>query len=229
MGPSYFLPYFDDLAKDAELFFYTQGAGGVTTIEGLIDEIDAALPHCRGGRIFILGHSFGGSLALEYVKRRGAEALDGLILMSWIHELKNWFEDYYERKLKNSDTPEEDYKDDEDFRAKTVAIADQYFSKTHLQEGRKLLAESRYDLALYRKINETFFNAYSGIATLKKLDVPVLSIAGADDDVVSLAHLRRGSAFNSKIKAVEIAGAAHFPFVEKPGEVLSAIRAFITP
>lgn len=215
MDSSYFSPYFDALSKDAELFFYTQGSSGADSIEGLINEIDVALPHCRGGRLFILGHSFGGSLALEYVKRRGADALDGLILVSWVHELKN------------SGAPEEDYKDDEDFRAKTVAIAEQYFSKTHLDEGRKILEASRYDLLLYRKINETFFNAFSGVDILKKLDMPVLSVAGAEDDVVSLSHVRRGCALNTKIKPVEIAGAAHFPFVEKKDEVLATIADFI--
>jgi pimeloyl-ACP methyl ester carboxylesterase len=213
MGPSYFLPYFDGLAKDAELFFYTQGSSGADTIEGLVDEIDVALPHCRGGHIFILGHSFGGALALEYVKRRGADALDGLILMSWVHEMKA-------RHFK-------DYKDDEDFCAKTAAIAEQYFSPSHVDEGRKILSASSYDLSLHHKINETFFNAFSSANVLKQLDRPILSVAGTDDHVVSLAHVRRGCGFNAKIKAVEIAGVGHFPFMEKREEVLAAIREFV--
>ena len=84
MDDSYFLPYLQAPFQSYELVLYTQGeASNGHDINALVAELDNLVDQFTGNRVFLLGHSFGGALALEYLARHGKK-IAGLILCSWL-------------------------------------------------------------------------------------------------------------------------------------------------
>ena len=57
--------------------------------------------------------------------------------------------------------------------------------------------------------------------------VPVLAIAGDDDYITPFSQARRLVEGVPTARAVEIANAGHFPFVEQPAAYLAALREFL--
>ena len=86
----YLVPELDELAESSRLVYYDQrgrgrSAGGVrpedVTIDTEIDDLDQLRRQLQLGRIAVLGHSWGGVLAMEYATRR-PEHVSHLILMN---------------------------------------------------------------------------------------------------------------------------------------------------
>src|SRR5690606_8174519 len=102
--------------------------------------VKAAVDDQRGRDVFLLGHSFGGALALEYIRRHGSLGLRGLILVSWIHQ-PDWIQDFL--------AMHPDYKEPQidqaltgnaRFRAMVVADAGLYFGPETIELGREVLS-----------------------------------------------------------------------------------------
>jgi len=87
---SYLVPELDELAESSRLVYYDQrgrgrSAAGVrpedVTIDTEIDDLDQLRRQLQLGRIAVLGHSWGGVLAVEYATRH-PEHVSHLILMN---------------------------------------------------------------------------------------------------------------------------------------------------
>jgi pimeloyl-ACP methyl ester carboxylesterase len=61
-----------------------------------------------------------------------------------------------------------------------------------------------------------------------QLKVPVMLIAGLDDQINPIAMNREMAAKMQKPWLIEIAGAGHMLMLEKPEEVANALKTFIT-
>lgn len=76
MNSSYFMPYMDELAKDHEIIFYDQRGSGKSletpldanhiNIGQFVEDMDRVRNHLGFEKVVVMGHSWGGLLALEY-------------------------------------------------------------------------------------------------------------------------------------------------------------------
>lgn len=226
---SYFTPYFGGPEAPYEAVFYTQGFSGKPGTTGLIAELHGFVEKFLDRPLFLFAHSFGAALALEYIRRHDEKNLSGLILCAWIHDKQNWLDDYCRRfAISPRDLKNKEPKDDAEFKAVTLAASDRYyFSEGFSREGTQLWESVRFNSALYNAISREFFDDFSAADVVRSLRLPSLSIAGVNDQIVGIEHVRRGCALNAKIKSVEIGGVGHFPFVEKTAETNRSIADFL--
>lgn len=99
--PSYYLEPLAALAADRKVVFYDQlGCGrserpddaSLWTIERSVAEVEAVRQQLGLGRVHVLGHSWGGFLALAYGSRHGDD-LASLVLSSPLVSTAGWMED----------------------------------------------------------------------------------------------------------------------------------------
>lgn len=227
---SYFLPAFGGGNAPYEAVFYTQGSSGALGVDGLISELSELVTKRSDRPVFLFGHSFGASLILEYVRRHDERGLAGLALCSWIHDKKDWLDDYCRRfRLSPRELKNKTLKDDAEFKAATLAASDRYyFTEAFRETGRALWNTVGFNSAVYNDISREFFDDFDATDVVRSLKLPVLSLAGAADEIVGLGHVRRGCALNPGIESTEIKDAGHFPFVENPEETHAALERFLT-
>lgn len=227
---SYFPPYFGGENAPYEAVFYTQGEGREPGIDGLIGELRGFVEKLSDRPLFLFAHSFGAALALEYVRRHDEKNLSGLILCAWIHDKKNWLDDYCRRfKLSPRDLKTKAPLSDAEFKAATVAASDRYFfSEGFREKGKKLWDAVRFNAAVYETITREFFDDFDAADVVRSLKLPTLSLAGTEDEIVGLGHVRRGAGLNPEIQTVEVAGAGHFPFAEKTAQTAGAVASFLS-
>ncbi|MBX5440216.1 MAG: alpha/beta hydrolase [Solirubrobacteraceae bacterium] len=80
----------------------------------------------------------------------------------------------------------------------------------------------RVDVAL----DEDAFDGYDVRDRLAGVDAPLLAIAGAEDRALPPAAAAEIAALAPRERLVTIDGAGHFPYAERPGAYLDAVRAF---
>ncbi|RMG87369.1 MAG: alpha/beta fold hydrolase, partial [Bacteroidetes bacterium] len=90
LGHAYFLPHFEKLAQDHTLIFYDQRASGQSasdldsadiSLDLFLKDIDALRAYFGQEKISLLGHSWGGLLAMQYALKY-PDRIDKLILSS---------------------------------------------------------------------------------------------------------------------------------------------------
>lgn len=235
------------LADHYTLVFYDHRCNGRSvgppvasmTWDNLTADADALRAALGFERWAVLGHSFGGKVALEYALRY-PQRLSHLVLM---------------------DTGADSFWDTENapqilaergFSPKTVRLAERFFRgriapRAYLPSLMRL--GSAYDphTSLLSAI-PTFARAWRsrprsapfifgfrhlmpGWSVMDRLDeirVPTLVMAGRDDFVFPPEHQAQIAAGIPGARLLIIDGAGHNPHDEQPGQVTAAIRAFIT-
>ena len=76
----YLKPYFDGLEPQFKCVFFDQKKGGAIQIGDLLEQLEKIVK-AETNKVVIVGHSWGGILATEYVLRHTNE-ISGLVLMS---------------------------------------------------------------------------------------------------------------------------------------------------
>lgn len=156
----------------------------------------------------LLGHSYGGFLALEYAVRR-PETLSRLVLAGtsagpvagdWPHvrrdrDVEEFFRERWPRFFAGEDRHEEVLE--------RLAFSWEPFEAAFHGEL------PRFDLR----------------DRARSLDLPVLLVAGSEDRYRSSMVELAASMRNARL--VEIPGTGHFPFLEAPGAFLAAVRDFL--
>ncbi len=237
MDPSYFFPYLNPLACDAELIFYRQGCSGAVTIDALVDELAQVVKFFQGSEIFLFGHSFGGALALEYGKRFGLTDLAGLILVSWVYDDK-WFarslvkySDFCNslqltqeaREKARLSKPSVNVKCRESF----LDFVPLYFTPKNHDLGQRIIANTEYNGELFFSVMGGYLKNFDLLPFIQTISIPTLSILGKEDGVVSAEYIRAGLAGNCRMKQHEISNVSHFPFIEDTDQFISVVKAFV--
>lgn len=211
------------------------------TWENLTADADALRHHLGIEKWAVLGHSFGGHVALEYALRYPSR-LSHLILLDtggdsrWARDeapkvalqrtgsrekaelVRRWFHgDFEPKKMLSS----------------LMSMGDLYNPHTNLWSLTRQLAGGEWrGLFTLRPqplifAGRTLMNGWSVMARLGEIRVPVLVVAGRDDFIFppeATTELARRIP-NAKLRIVD--GAGHNPQSEQPSAVLSAIRAFL--
>lgn len=232
MDDSYFRPYFTDLEKDFFCAYYTQGDGGDFSLKGLLAELDLVRQKICGKneKVVLLGHSFGGTLALEYIRKHGEKNILALVALGWNYNTALRLQ-FMRATDKAEETPQLelplDY-DDAQYKQDMIHAVDLYFTRDKRDEGLRLFKNCQFNAALSHKIHHEFLHRYDGIGALKNISVPTLCLYGEEDKIITPKYIRHGLKLNPRILGHEIYEVGHFPFVEKPTEVNFLIRDFLS-
>lgn len=245
---SYFLPQLSPLEKDFQLIFYDQRASGrslaevdsaTMTLDVFVEDIEAIRKAFGLEKINVLGHSWGGLVAMKYAIKHN-QHLNKLILSNSI--APNVTEWQMEGQVVGQRATENDF-----IERQAIITSGALQSEDATEAIEKLLRISfRPQMADTTKLNE--LNLYVPKDYLKRSDVfalispdltnfdlypeigkitcPVLVLYGNREPAVYLHATRMAEAFPSgELKVVD--GAGHFPFVEKPQEYNQAVIDFL--
>ena len=244
-SPEYLRPVADALAKKYSLvLFHQRGTGksalakydgSVLELKKLVADLDSLRRELKQEKLTLVGHSFGGILSMMYAREhpdriRALALIDsgGPTLQSvpkFNANLEARFSDEEKLKIKEWSDPERKKADHkravlEITKAKTPA----YFAdRTKAQ----LLIDS---------MNEQWFNdaVFWGVvmqmaaldlrAGLEKVKAPVIVIHGKQDPLESADEVQ-ATFPGSRLVLIENAG--HFPWLEQPEKVYSALDGFL--
>ena len=254
---AYLLPELDRLAVDFRLVFYDQRGRGRSfhgegpddvTIESETDDLDRIRAWAGPETFVLLGHSWGGLLAMEYAIRH-PDRVSHLILMDTAPAAHQDFQEL-RRWLRSLRSPEQlarmgELAADPAFVAGDPDANAEYnrihFAPTirrsedlDLVVGRFYTASTPAGIAAAKAIEESLYaqtwlnEAYDLFPPLRELRIPTLIIRGEHDFIPESAS-RRIVASLQPSRFVEIPDAGHFAFVEQPEVVCSAIAEFLAP
>ena len=250
-GPGFEVDYMAPVAKafpnNRKIFFEQRGTGrsrprtlqpADMTLHTVVEDLEALRQHLKLERLFLVGHSWGGMLAMAYGVAH-PDHVDRLILVDSggpTLEFTTWFDDNLRARLRPEDVEAERYWTEagkrglppEKVAVETVrAISPGYFFDR--QKGLAFAAELA-DNSLHPDVPELLFadlaKSYDLRAGLRVLDRPVLIIHGHQDPMgdktaEDLHALMR----NSTLVYLDKCG--HFPWIEQPERFVKAIADFV--
>jgi len=245
----YTLAPFRQLKDQFTLVFYDHrcngqsvGADAATmTWENLTADADALRQHLGFERLAVLGHSFGGHVALEYALRFPSR-LSHLILLDTGGDAK-WARDEAPRVALQRTGSREKAElvrrwfhgdlDPKKMLSSLMSMGDLYNPHTNLWSLTRELASGEWrGLFTLRPealifAGRTLLNGWSVMDRLHEIRVPVLVMAGHDDFIFPPEATRELASRIPKARLQLIDGAGHNPQSEQPDVVMSAIRAFL--
>ena len=255
-GPGGCVERYEPLEELAEkgipLIFYDQLGCGYSkvpkgneylwTFETYLEELENVIKYFKLKRFNILGHSWGGMLALEWVTTRKHDGLDKLIIFSTLPSTKIWNDEHFKMI--------EAYPEDE----KRAIIDDYHFievDKKILKQGLKrfyqehvskkkdkkyVFTRKRFpktNREIYEKMwgkSELFgtgtLKDWNTIPDLKNIENNTLIISGKfDESTTTINELMHKEVKNSKWVLLE--KSHHIGYAEEPEIALDEIRKFI--
>lgn len=251
---SYLLPDLDRLACAFRLIYYDQRGRGksspgvapdAVTIESEVDDLDRLRQFFGLDAIAVLGHSWGGLLALEYATRH-PDQVSHLILLNAapashadllrFREQRQAAEASSLAKMRTiADRPE--YVDGDietDAEYYRVHFSKALRRRDHLESViRRLRTHFKpEDVVKARAIEDRLYAQtwlspeYDLLARFRKLSLPTLIIHG-DYDFVPLECARNVAEAGSGSRLIVLSDCGHFAYLERPTEVLNAIVDFL--
>lgn len=245
----YLLPQMDQLARDHFVIFYDQRGCGKSTgeineksinIETFVNDIEAIRQAFKFDKISILGHSWGGFLAMSYAIAH-PEHVDKLILANSMpasaEGLISFINEWVQRTSPYSKEIEE-IRNTNEFSEGNSELFERYdhiIFKTYCylpenanQLNLKMTAQASVNRSkVYEMFRQNVFDKPFNLhAQLKNLTIPTLVIHGDFDPIPSFtAQNIHESLQNSKYVLMKDCG--HFPYVEKPHEFFNEIKEFL--
>jgi proline iminopeptidase len=240
---TYFRPFLDPLAEQGKVVYVDHrghGRSGRPPVETLTHErLAADVEELRVklglGKMILMGHSYGGFIALEYALRH-QDQLAGLVLLCTAPVLD--YGDVIMENAKRRGTPEQlaavdrifsnQIRTDEDLRTVWAAIAPLYFVKFDPKLAAELDRVGSYSGAACHRAFADLVPAYNVLPRLGEIRVPTLVISGRQDWITPVAQggerLHRGIP-RSELVVFEQSG--HYPFIEEQPAFLSAVKRWV--
>lgn len=255
-GPGGCIERYEPLEKLADfgipLIFYDQLGCGYSRVPKnhkiswnfpvFLNEFENLLKYFNLKKYYVLGHSWGGMLALEYVCNFENKGLEKLILFSTLPSTQIWNDEHM--KMLDEFTHEEKaallaQKDGKKFDKKEYKNAVKKFIKNHV--GRKSTEIYQFKRKKFPKTNKEIYekmwgkSEFFGTGTLKDwnvedklktINVPTLIISGAVDE----SSPRMNELMNREIKNSKwllLKKSHHIGYVEETDVVVEAIKNFI--
>ncbi len=246
---SYFLPHLEKLAQKYKLVFYDQRAAGRSSIQidsttmsldGFVEDIELLRNALSLKKINLLGHSWGGLLAMKYAIKYN-ENLDHLILSNpMAPSVEDWQAANVELSMEMNPSD----------RKRLDAIMSSGLLRTddptpYLKEMMRISYKAQfYDttklekLSLYMPKDFMFRNQIYGLlapqmnnynlyGVLSNVEVPTLVIFGESESAAEMYGGKMVSALkNAELKIIPQTG--HFPFVESTEKFIQELGTFLT-
>lgn len=236
-----FKPHLDSLTACAQLIYIDQRGCGFSdesdtdlyTLEQNVEDIEALRKHLGLEKIWVLGHSYGGMVAMSYALKY-QNYLNGLLLMAtspshrflekakkYVEEHGNKAQKYYAEKLW-----EGSFQSEEEVEEYYKVMQPLYSIKSSNNDQKK-----PYVKRAYRVLNKgfsTFLRTFDLTEDLKNIDVPTLIVAGKHDWItpVSESEEIHQQIPHSTLHILENSG--HSVFVDENKNCISLIKNFIT-
>jgi proline iminopeptidase len=250
----YLLPDMDRLADSFRLVYYDQRGRGRSfsgtqpdvTMATEVDDLDRVRESFGFESIAVLGHSWGGLLAMEYTIRH-PERVSHLILMNTApasHADALILRGELSRRKSPAQTARMDeLRSDPRFQAGDIATEAEYYrihfgttlrNPEHLDAviGRLRVAFSEEGIVVARAIEDRLYEdtwareEYDLIPALCHLDMPTLIICG-DDDFVPRDVIDRIADAIPRSRVVVLVDCGHFAYLERPDESRAVIAEFL--
>lgn len=243
----YFLPQMEGLARQHRLIFFDQRCSGKSQsdldpeqmrLDNFIADIDAVRAHYGLEKVHLLGHSFGGLLAMNYAIKH-PERLQSLILSNSQGGSSDSRAEENARLARRTDEAYqvrmESIQESEAFQAGEADAYEDFFRHMFSIEffDQKKVDALTLDLPANFVENTTRLQylyvdlaSYDLHAQLEQLEVPVLILYGDHEPLGEIAGPRLDAAFpQSEMRLIPECG--HFPFIENPKTYFEWIRNFI--
>lgn len=246
MDQGYLLPQMLELAKDHEVIFYDQRGSGKSLDTEIspqyinLERFTKDLEQFRLGlelkKFVLIGHSWGSKLAMNYATKY-QDAVSALILLNPTSADDNGTQIFYKEMIKRIDRKKnllqplfnfEDFEklDDHEIDDLYKVLFSVYFYDQKNVEYLTLKTNkisARSGFKCRDILNRESINLFPA---LKLLKIPTLIVHGNQDIMPKLAiHEIKEAIPNTQIVYLEQCG--HFPYIEKPKELFSAIRQFL--
>ena len=244
----YMLPVADFLPSSYQRVFLEQRGTGrsrveatsdTMTIRNVVEDLEGLRVHLKRERLFLVGHSWGGMLAMAYAAAH-PNRIDKMILVGPggpTLEFTTWFPDNIRMRLRPEDLEAERSWDDAEKRGidgdKAAlegirAITPGYFFD---REKGLAFAKQLVDGTVHVKVNQLLFadmaKHYDSRPGLQQLDRPVLIVQGHQDPVGDkTAEDIHAAIKNSVLTYINKCG--HFPWLEQPEAFQRAINDFLS-
>jgi proline iminopeptidase len=241
---SYFRPWLDGLGHRNRLVFYDHRGNGRSqpdvdpaqlSHELWVADAEALRIRLGLGPTFVLGHSYGGFLALEYALRY-PESVRGLILSNTApvvdfpevileNARRTGSEEDYHRVVEGLSQPMEG---DDALRDFVDAVLHLYFHDAVPLEVRRAIARVQFRAAPFNVGMFQALGQYDVSGRLGDLQVPTLVLGGAHDWVMPVEHgLDRLVEGIPGARGVVFARSGHFPFMEEPEDYRSVVASWL--
>lgn len=243
----YLLPHLEPLAREYELILYDQRICGrsdpevpaeTVRLAQFAEDIEALRVALELDRIHLMGHSFGGLLAMQYAVRHGEQLRSLILLDSMSASSTLW---HREEELLRQRTSQEVVAEGQEIRATEA------FQQRRPEAIRELLlltfraqfhdpakiggldlfvpddypARSRQFGAMMPDLTEFDLHPELG-----RLEAPALILYGASEPGATIGGVALDAALpDSRLERIEQAG--HFPFIEQQDATLAVIREFL--
>lgn len=248
MDHVYLRPGMDALATTHRVIFYDQRGAGRTegeansrtiTLDLFMADISALADSLRLGRFTMVGHSFGGLVAMHYAARH-PERLRALVLMNTVEPGRKYtipMTDMLMKRRTAADQAETQrlMQSDAMKRQDTSAVnAMLRLSFRSLFADRTRADQLRLSLdpRTVKNMANVATNLIRSMGTFDfwpvaaRITVPTLIIQGVED-AMPLQMLRELQQAISGSELVLVNDAGHFPYIEQPGPTFEAIRRFV--
>ena len=231
-------PWLDPLADELRLAYTdfrangrSSGDGADVTMERLAADVDALRQHLGHRRTWLLGHSYGGFVALEYALRY-PQKLAGLILLD-TDSAGPSHETMTDGLLRLGVRPEEmvafqeSVETTEDLLRLFESIGPWYFPHSEPHMASRVMGQT-----IYRKegseAGQRALQDWDVSRRLPEITTPCLVMTGVDDFLFPphRAEELSGNLPNSSLEIVHDSG--HLPFVEQTATVLDAVVRFVS-
>ena len=242
---TYFRPWIDSLAEGSKLIFYDHRGNGRSDRSKPLDDVyhstwaddaNALREHLGIEKMVLMGHSYGGVLALHYALQY-PETLSGLILAN---TYPAWnYKDTVLEKARERGTPEqvaavenrffERVKDDADLEELAGLIGNMYFHDPSNPIAGDFGSDVQFSADGYNRGFVDIHAQHNVISKLSKITVPTLILCGSDDWITPYEP---GSAIlhseipNSKLIMFEKSG--HCIFAEEQDKFLNVVQGFMS-
>lgn len=255
-GPGGCVERYEPLEKLADkgipLIFYDQlgcgysrvpkGNADLWTFKTFLDELDNVIKYFNLKRFYILGHSWGGMLALEWMSKTEHKGIDKLILFSTLPSTKIWNDEHLKMI---EDFPKEEKEslinefENKEYDKKAYKSGLKRFYREHVSkksDKKYVFVRKRFpktNKEIYEKMwgkSELFgtgtLSNYDTTPFLKNINVETLILSGAfDESTPAMNELMNKEIKDSKW--VLFKKSHHIAYAEEPEQVLDEIIKFI--
>jgi proline iminopeptidase len=234
---TYLHPWLDPLGDTLHLIYYDHRGNGrsgrppkeTMTHAQFAADAEALVLHLGFDKVAVIGHSYGGFIALEFALRY-PQRVSHLILLDTAPAF-SYSEEIVENARRQGATDEvievlqEDWSTDEEMRQKFPIIWPLYFKNFDADICARLLENSIITTVGGARDGE--LSAYNVVPRLSEIRIPTLILVGRYDFICppSQAHILHEGIANSELVIFENSG--HLPYVEEAEAFFKTIRDWI--
>lgn len=236
---TYFRPWLDALGDRLQLIYVDQRGNGRSgrpalesiTIEQLAADVDALRVALGVEQIVVLGHSFGGCVALEYALRYPEQASHLLLLNAFpVFDYGAEIQAGVERRNPPADVSAAiaapPPPTDGEFAELWRTVLPLYFHQYDDELAQAAFAETIYDTATLARSQE-LLATFTVVDRLTEIQCPTLVLTGSDDFICSPSQSYRLAAAIPDSQVAILPDCGHFPFIEQSMAFEKEVRMWL--